>query len=85
MIYTIGSREITGPVEINANTLTKEENELLYEIFRKGLGHVPNDVIYKGTISLSYNLRRTMTWEEEIEHEKVKIAELMRKAGGVKE
>lgn len=85
MIYTIGSREITGPVEINANTLTREENELLYEIFRKGLGRVPSDVCYKGSVSLSYDFKRTMTMEEEIEREKVKLAECMRKAGGVKE
>ena len=85
MIYTIGSREITGPVEINANTLTREENELLYEIFRKGLGHVPSDVRYKGTISLSYDVRRSKTVYEEIEDSKMRIAEAMRRAGEVKE
>lgn len=85
MIYTIGSREITDSVEINADSLTKEENELLYEIFRKGLGHPPNDVIYEGIIFLSYNSRRTMTMEEESELNEKKLAELMRKAGEVKE
>jgi len=85
MIYTIGSREMTGPVEINADSLTREENELLYEIFRKGLGRVPSDVCYKGSVSLSYDFKRKMTMEEEIEREKVKLAELMKKVGEVKE
>ena len=85
MIYTIGSREITAPVEINADTLTKEENELLCKLFKMGLGYAPSDLVYKGTISLSYDFRRTKTMEEEIEVAKAQLEECMRKAGEVKE
>ena len=62
MIYTIGSWEITGPVEMNANDLTEEENALLMRLFKLGLGHTANDT---GLITLRYNKNRTMTQEEE--------------------
>ena len=67
MIYGIGSRDLTGPVEINADTLTDEENRLLHELFRLGLGYPPNEFCYKGTISISYDFNRTKTMKEETE------------------
>lgn len=68
-------------MEINANILTEEENRLLCQLFRMGLGHAPNTLQYKGTISLSYNTMRTMTMEEESKQNEKELAELMKKAG----
>ena len=69
MIYTVGSWERTGPVEINAKDLTDEENALLMRLFEMGCG--PRDGIAKGKIVLSYDRDRDWIMEEErIEHER---------------
>jgi len=78
MIYTIGSWEITAPVEINADDLTEEENALLMRLFELGCG--PRDGLPKGSISLSYNRDRNQTQDEWRAERQKEIEEMCRRS-----
>ena len=63
MIYSVGSRQLTDTVEINADTLTEEENNLIMMLFGLGCGNL--DDIATARITVTFNRDRERTREEE--------------------